>query len=320
MARAIWQGSLSFGLVNIPVSLHAAEISDELHFHLLDRRDKAPIHNQRINSKTGDEVPWEQIERGYEFEPGRYVVLSDADFQHANPESTETIEILEFVERAAIEPSYFDKPYYLAPRKGGAKSYALLRQTLARSDKVGIAKVVLRTRQHLAAVLAVDRAIVVNLMRFADELRDAEGLDLPTASQKVGDKELKLAQQLVEAMVEPWDPSRYRDDYRVDVKALIDRRIKAGELDAGHDKAPRRRSAGGKVVDLMALLKKSVDAGGQRGQRGHPGKGEKRDALPAAAKAAGRASKAVAKKPGKRTPTARPTGSSRRSSRTRRSA
>jgi DNA end-binding protein Ku len=266
MARPIWKGSLSFGLVNIPVTLHAGETSHEIHFHLLDRRDMTPIHYQRVNAKTGHEVPWEETVRGFEFEPDRYVVLSDDDLAGANPKSTQTIEIVDFVDLADIPPSYFDRPYLLAPDKRGAKSYALLRETLRRTGKAGIAKVVLRTRQHLAAVTPVGDAIVLDLMRFADELRDAADLDLPSGRQGVTDKELKMAERLVDAMVEKWDPERYRDDYRVDVQALIDRRVAAGELTAGK-RAPRpRRPAGAKVVDLMALLKKSVDAGvGRKG-------------------------------------------------------
>ncbi len=280
MAGSMWKGSLSFGLVNIPVSVHGAEKSQELHFNLLDRRDKAPLHYQRINSKTGAEVPWEETVRGFEFEPDRYVVLSDEDLKSANPKSTQTIEIVDFVDLADIAPSYFDRPYFLAPERQGAKSYALLRETLRRTGKVGIAKVVLRTRQHLAAVVPVDDAIVLNLMRFADEMRDTADLDLPSGKQGVSAKELQMAERLVEAMVEPWDPARYRDDYRVDVKALIDRRVSAGELEAGKSVAPPRRPAGAKVVDLMALLKKSVEAGGGRkSARGAAaGAGERRPA------------------------------------------
>jgi DNA end-binding protein Ku len=263
-ARSMWKGSLSFGLVNIPVGVYSAEKSNELHFTLLDRRDKEPIHYQRVNSKTGGEVPWEETVRGFEFKPHHFVVLSDQDLASANPKSTQTIEIVDFVELADIAPSYFDKPYFLAPDRQGAKSYALLRETLRRSGKVGIAKVVLRTHQHLAAVVPVGDVIVLNLLRFSDEMRDPGALDLPSGKQGVSEKELLMATRLVEAMVEPWDPERYRDDYRVDVKALIDRRVAAGELEAGESAPAPRRPTGAKVVDLMALLKKSVEEGGSR--------------------------------------------------------
>jgi len=264
MARSIWKGSISFGLVNIPVGLYTAEKSKELHFNLLDRRNLAPVRYQRVNSETGKEVPWEDTVRGFEFEPKRYVVLTDDDLKRANPESTQTIEIIDFVDLGEIGPIYFEKPYYLAPERRGAKSYALLRETLRRTGKAGIAKVVIRTRQHLAAVVPFDDVIVLDLMRFQDELRDAAELDLPAGKQGLTEKELKMAQRLVETMIDAWDPERYRDDYRVDLKALIDARVAAGELEGGKAKAPPRRPSRGKVVDLMELLKRSVDEGGRR--------------------------------------------------------
>ncbi|HEY6322884.1 MAG TPA: Ku protein [Thermoanaerobaculia bacterium] len=264
MARSIWKGSISFGLVNIPVGLYTAEKSKELHFNLLDRRNLAPVHYQRVNSETGKEVPWENTVRGFEFEPKRYVVLTDDDLKRANPESTQTIEIIDFVDLAEISPVFFEKPYYLAPERRGAKSYALLRETLRRTGKAGIAKVVIRTRQHLAAVVPFDDVIVLDLMRFQDELRDASELDLPAGKQGLTEKELKMAQRLVETMIDAWGPERYRDDYRVDLKALIDARVEAGELEGGKAKAPPPRPSRGKVVDLMELLKRSVDEGGRR--------------------------------------------------------
>jgi len=273
MARSIWKGSLSFGLVNIPVGLYSAEKSNELHFNLLDRRDLTPIHYQRINAKTGREVPWEETVRGYEFEPGSYVVLSDQDLKRANPESTQTVEIVDFVDLAEISPVYFERPYYLAPERHGAKSYALLRETLRRTGKAGIAKVVIRTRQYLAAVVPLGEVLVLDLMRFQDELRDPAELDLPSGKQGVSEKELKMAERLVEAMIDKWDPERYRDDYRVDVKALIDERVAAGQLKSGPaEPAPRRPARGGKVVDLMSLLKQSVEGGGHGGRSDRTGR------------------------------------------------
>jgi DNA end-binding protein Ku len=266
MARSIWKGSIRFGLVTIPVGLYPADKSAELHFNLLDRRNLAPIHYQRINSETGKEVPWEQTVRGYEFEPDRYIVLSDEDLKRANPEGTQTVDIVDFVDLAEISPIYFEKPYYLAPERQGAKSYALLRETLRRTGKAGIAKVVIRTRQHLAALLPVGKALALDLMRFEDELRDPAELDLPGGKQGVTEKELQMAERLVGAMVDGWDPGSYRDDFRADVKALIDRRVAAGQLAAGpSEPAPRRPERGGKVIDLMSLLKRSVEAGGRRG-------------------------------------------------------
>jgi DNA end-binding protein Ku len=269
MARAIWKGSISFGLVNIPVGLYSVEKSKELHFNLLDRRNLAPIHYQRVNSETGKEVRWEDTVRGFEFEPHRYVVLSDEDLKRANPESTQTVEITDFVDLAEIDPVYFERPYFLAPERKGAKSYALLRETLRRTGKAGIAKVVIRTRQYLAAVVPMDDVIVLDLMRFQDELRDPAELELPSGKQGVSEAELRMAERLVEAMVSSWDPERYRDDYRTDLKALIDRRVTAGELKGGAAApAPPRQPARGKVVDLMSLLKRSVEEGGKKAAAG----------------------------------------------------
>ncbi len=261
MARSIWKGSITFGLVNIPVGLHTAEKSKELHFNLLDRRDLTPIHYQRLNAKSGKEVRWEDTVRGFEFEPHRYVVLSDDDLRSANPASTQTIEIIDFVDLAEISPVYFEKPYFLVPERQATKSYALLRETLRHSGKAGIAKMVIRTRQHLAAMVPAGDAIVLELMRFQDELGDASELDLPAGKQGLTDKELRLAERLVEAMVDRWDPERYRDDYRVDLKALIDARVAAGQLAAGAAKPAPRRPARGKVVDLMSLLQRSLGDG-----------------------------------------------------------
>ncbi len=283
MPRAIWKGSISFGLVNIPVGLYTAEKSKELHFNLLDRRNLAPIHYQRINSKTGKEVRWEDTVRGFEYEPKHYLVLSDEDLKSANPASTQTVEIVEFVDLADISPIYFEKPYVLAPERTGAKSYALLRETLRRTGKVGIAKVVIRTRQYLAAVVPVDDAIVLDLMRFQDELRDSAELDLPSGKQGVTDKELRMAERLVEAMVGKWDPESYRDDYRTDLKALIDARVAAGEIEGGAEKPAPRPPARGKVIDLMSLLKRSVEAGGKGGRRPARAAGAGRAAKPAGA-------------------------------------
>jgi DNA end-binding protein Ku len=264
MPRAIWKGSISFGLVNIPVGLYSAESRDEVHFNLLDRRDMSPIHYQRINAETGKEVPWEETVRGYQFEKGRYVVLSDADLAGVNPEASQTIDITDFVDLSEITPVYFERPYYLAPDKKGAKSYALLRETLRRTGKAGIAKVVIHTRQYLSAVFATGDAIALNLMRFADELRDAADLGLPAGKQGLSEKELQMAKRLVEEMVDDWKPERYRDDYQTDVMKLIDERVASGHLEAPAEKAtPRRPQRGGKVLDLMALLKRSVEEGGR---------------------------------------------------------
>jgi DNA end-binding protein Ku len=262
-SRALWKGSISFGLVNIPVALHSAEAPGTIDFDLLDRRDFSPIRYRRVSEKTGREVPWDEIIKGYEYEKGEYVALTEEDFRNANVEATQSIDITDFVDGAAISPMYYDKPYYLEPLKGGQRAYALLREVMKRSGKVGIAKVVIRTRQHLAAVMAQGPLLIVNLLRFPDELRDSSGLDVPEVGAKrldISDRELKMAERLVEAMVGEWEPEKYRDEYREDLLKLIDKKIATGQTKAvapaEKGPAPKRQ---GKVIDIMHLLQRSVE-------------------------------------------------------------
>lgn len=254
---------MGFGLVQIPVSLHAAEEADELSLTLLDKRDFSPVGYERINKKTGKEVKWEDTVKGYESAPGKYVVLTDRDFAEANPKATHQIDILDFVELSEIDPHYIDKPYIVVPEKYGKKSYALLREALSRSGKAGIAKLVLRSRQHLCAVIPHGKALSLLVLRFADELRGTSDLELPDENLKqlgITTKELDMAEKLVAGMVDKWQPEKYRDDYRKDLLALIHSRAKAGEVntvskEAG--KAPRPPKPA-KVVDLVALLSQSM--------------------------------------------------------------
>ena len=263
MARAIWKGSITFGLVNIPVGLYSAEKREEVSFHLLDRRNMARVRYRRVNEKSEKEVPWEETVRGYEYEEGQYVVLTDEDLRRASPEKTQTVDILDFVDLDDIDPRYFDKPYYLAPDKRGAKSYALLRETLRRSRKVGISTVVIRTKQYLAAVSVHEDVIVLDILRYSHELRDWNDLDLPKGKEGVSARELEMAERLVEGMVSQWDPGRYKDTYVEDMMAMIQRRVKAGQTEASPEpEEEEKRPARGQVVDLMALLKQSVEKGG----------------------------------------------------------
>jgi DNA end-binding protein Ku len=267
MARAIWKGSITFGLVNIPVGLYSAEKREEVSFHLLDRRNMARIRYKKVNEATEKEVPWEETVRGYEYEEGKYVVLTDEDLRRASPEKTQTVDIVDFVDLDEIDPRYFDKPYYLAPDKRGAKSYALLRETLRRTRKVGIATVVIRSKQYLAAVTVHEDLIVLNILRYSHELRSWDDLDLPKGKEGVSERELDMAERLVEGMVSEWDPDRYKDTYVDDLMDMIKRRVKAGQTEAGAEPAEdeeEKRPARGKVVDLMALLKQSVEAGGTK--------------------------------------------------------
>lgn len=269
MARAIWSGSLGFGLVQIPVSLHAVEETDELSLTLLDKRDFSPVGYERINKKTGKEVKWEDTVKGYEAAPGKYVVLTERDFAEANPKSTHQIDILDFVDLAEIDPHYIDKPYVVVPEKYGKKSYALLREVLKRSGKAGVAKLVLRTRQHLCALIPHGKALSLLVLRFADELRDTSDLELPEENLKklgITSKELDMAEKLVSGMVDKWEPERYRDDYRKDLLSLIHARAKAGDVNnVPKERAKTVRPAkSAKVVDLVALLAKSVESGHHR--------------------------------------------------------
>jgi DNA end-binding protein Ku len=261
-SRPIWKGSISFGLVNIPVSLYSAEASGTLDFDLLDKRDFSRVRYRRVNEKTGREVPWDQIVKGYEYEKGEYVALSDDDFLHANVEATQLITIIDFVDAADISPIYYDKPYYLEPLKNGRRAYALLREVLNQTGKVGIAKIVIRAREHLAVLLPDGPRLILNLLRFSHELRDAAGLDVPEGDSKrlkLSPQEIKMAEQLVETMVSKWEPGKYRDEYRDDLIKLIDKKIQSGQTKAvapAEPEKPARRQ--GKVIDIMDLLQQSV--------------------------------------------------------------
>jgi DNA end-binding protein Ku len=263
MARAIWKGSISFGLVNIPVGLYSAETRDDISFKLLDKKTMSPIHYKRVSEESGKEVPWDETVRGYEFESGQYVVLSDKDLKSAAPEASQTIDIVDFVDMDEISPLYFDKPYYLAPDKKGAKAYALLRETLRRTGKVGIAKVVIRTRQYLAAVVARGDVLTLELLRYPHELRDPSELDVPVGKAGVTDREIDMAERLVEGMVSAWEPEKYKDTYRDDLMKMIEKRVEAGQLESSPEPAPKPKETRSNVVDLMALLKQSVEQGGK---------------------------------------------------------
>lgn len=269
MPHAIWSGSISFGLVTIPVSLVSAEERNDLAFHLLDGRNMAPVKQERVNSLTGERVEWDDIVRGYEYSDGSYVVVDDEDFQTANVEATRTIDILAMVRAEEIPEPYFDRPYYLAPAsKAAVKPYALLRDTLREAGYVGVATIVIRTRQHISALIPAGDALVLDLLRWPHELRSADALGLPGDLAEIGvsDAEMKLARQLVEALASEWDPSAYRDTYRDDLLALIERKVATGEVEAPPTVAETPGEAA-EVVDIMELLKRSLDAatGGKKG-------------------------------------------------------
>jgi DNA end-binding protein Ku len=262
MPRAIWKGSISFGLVNVPVALYPAENRTDLHFNLLDARNKAHVRYERVNEITGEKVPWSDIVRAYEYEDGNYVILEEDDFRRAAVESTQTVEIEDFVNREAIASIYFDKPYYLVPGKRGEKGYVLLRETLRRTGKAGIAKVVIRTRQYLAALVVEGNGLVLELLRFQHELRQPVEFELPgdnIEEYKISEKELVMAEKLVEAMSTDWQPENYRDDYQETLLKWIERKAREGTAALpSPEELETARISGAEVIDISELLKKSV--------------------------------------------------------------
>ena len=264
MARAIWKGSISFGLVNIPIALYPATRREELKFRLLRKTDLSPVNYKRVAEKDGREVPWNEIVKGYEYEKGKYVVLKDEDFQRVDLEATQTVDIKDFVDQEEIDPMFFYKPYYLEPQKGGDKAYVLLRDSLKQEKKVGIAKVVIKTRQYLAGVKPEDGVLVLELMHFADELADAEKLHVPKKSE-VGKRELHMATALIESMSSKWDPEKYKDDYKEALMEVIEENVEAGDKEI--KEKPKKALKPTKVIDLVEVLQKSLEQSG-KGKKG----------------------------------------------------
>ncbi|WP_020656168.1 non-homologous end joining protein Ku [Massilia niastensis] len=262
MARSLWKGAISFGLVHIPVEMYPAVDNKGLDLTMLDRRDFSPVGFKRYNKSNGKEVSWDDIVKGYEYSDGEYVVLSEEDLRRANPEATQTIDIVAFVKAEDVPLIYYDQPYYLAPGKGGDKVYALLRETLREAGRIGIARVVIRVKQHLAALICVGDTIVVNTLRYPDEIRDDSELKIPHARSKSADvtvKELRMAMALVEGMSEDWDPKQYRDTYREDVLAMVHKKVKARQTKTITEPEPEKKTREtGKVIDLVALLQASL--------------------------------------------------------------
>jgi DNA end-binding protein Ku len=263
MARGIWTGALSFGLVNIPVEVHTAVRDTRPHFRLLHAKDRSPISYERVCQKEGEAVGWNELVKGYEYEKGRYVVLTKEDFAAAALEKTRRIDILDFVSAEEIDDRYFDKPYYLTPGKGGDVAYGLLREAIRESGRIGIAKFIMRDVQHLAAVEVVDEALVLSTLRFADELVDVGTLNVPKRKQ-AGKKELDMATSLVKSLAADWDPEKYTDDYRENLMRVIKAKMKGKQADLVAEEPPRDA----KVVDLMERLRQSLDASSGRGRRG----------------------------------------------------
>ena len=262
MARPIWTGTLSFGLLNVPVSLMAGERSTDLKFRMLDSRDRKPIRYERVNADTGEEVPWKDIVKAFEYDKGSYVVVEPKDIKEAAPESHESIDVEAFVAAGDIDVRYFEKPYILVPGKKAEKGYVLLRETLKSTGKTGVARVVIRTREYLSAVMPVGDALVLMLMRYPQELVDPAEYALPEgkpSSYRITAKELQMAAQLIDSMVAPWSPEDYRDEFRERLSAIIRKRIKSkGGTTKVVDEPVEREDATTNVVDFMALLEKSL--------------------------------------------------------------
>ena len=270
--RAIWKGSISFGLVNVPIALYPATSHKELSFRLLRKSDLSPINYKRVAEADGKEVPWDEIVKGYEYEKGKFVVMNDEDFRRADVEATQTIDVLEFVHLHEIDPVYFDKPYYLEPQKQGAKAYALLREALNKMEMVGIAKVVLKTRQHLASIKPEQNALVLELMHFAEELSSPNELQIP-GNSAISSRELQMASELVDRLSNPWDPTKYHDDYQHALLDLIQKKIESGGQTP--EGKPASKRAPTKVIDLVSVLQQSLDKASKGGSSRKPSRAHK---------------------------------------------
>ena len=257
MARALWKGSISFGLVNIPIELHTAVRDHRPRFRMLHARDKSPVKFQRVCIRDGHPVAWEDLVKGFEYSKGHFVVVTKDDFEAAALEKTRTVDIIDFVKAEEIDDRFFETPYYLTPAKGGERAYVLLREAIRHSGRVGIAKFILREAQHLAAVEVIGQAIVLTVMRFADELVDAGQFNLPGESS-VRKAELDMAKALVNNLAAEWDPSKYTDEYRENLMRVIQAKIKGKHVELKSAAEPREAE----VVDLMERLRRSLAQSG----------------------------------------------------------
>jgi DNA end-binding protein Ku len=272
-SRSIWTGSISFGLLQIPVALVPAESrTEELHFRLLDKRDLSPVRYQRVSVSTGKPVEWTDIVKGYEIEKDNFVVVEPDDFAKANVKATQTLDIQDFVPREQIDPAFFETPYFIVPQPRATKAYVLLREALQKKDAVAVATFVLRTREHLVAIMPVGDALMLEILRFGHELKDADDVPLPGAAdaKAVSDREVQMAEQIIDGMLSDWDPSKYKDRYYRDVMKIIEEKARTGETKAHHARTTGT-VAHDDVVDLLDILKKSVEKSTRAANDSRPG-------------------------------------------------
>ncbi|RYF31213.1 MAG: Ku protein [Comamonadaceae bacterium] len=298
-SRTLWKGAITFGLVHIPVGLHTASFEQGIDFDWLDKRSMDPVGYKRINKKTGKEIDKENIVKGFEYEDGHYVIISPEEIEAAFPRTTQTIEIQMFVDASEVPFLYLERPYYVAPINKGHKVYTLLRETLVKTGKIGIAKVVIATKQHLAALVPSGPVLVLNLMRWGDEVKALEGLDLPpegAKAPKVAPAEMKMAKQLVEDMTGQWNPEDFKDEFKHAVMKLVDKKVKAGKTETVIQPEEEAPDHGAEVIDLTELLQRSLK-GGKR-NTGSSARAAKKTAKPAAKRASKTGAKPAAKKTG----------------------
>lgn len=262
MARSIWKGAIAFGLVNIPVGLTSAESRPDIQLHMVDSKDHSRIRYERVNADTGEEVPWDRMLKGYEQDGGKFILLTEDDLEKVKPKLTKTIEIESFVTLKEIDPILFDKPYYLEPEKRGKRAYALLREALRKSEKAGIVKVVIRTREYLTAMFVRADVLILMLLRFPQEISACSKLDLPSSTESEflpKPKELDLATRLIDEMIGPWTPDEFHDEYRKALVDFIEKKISGGEaVDVADQDDDRDGTGGGNVLDLADYLQRSI--------------------------------------------------------------
>jgi DNA end-binding protein Ku len=291
MARPIWTGTLSFGLLNVPVSLMSGERSVDLHFRMLDSRSNTPVRYERVNAENGEEVPWKEIVKAFEYEKGSYVVLEPDDIKSAASEGREAVEVEAFVDADSIGPEYFEKPYVLVPGKKAEKGYVLFRETLKRTGKIGIARVVIRTREYLSAVMPKGDALMLMLLRYPQELVEVSDYKIPegaASKHRISPKEMQMAEQLIDSMSGEWKPDDYRDEFRDRLRKVIEKRLKSkGVVTPSIDEeAEAPENATTNVVDFMALLQKSLASKKRTPAKKHSAKSARKSKAPVAKKPA----------------------------------